>query len=87
MISKEIVVNIPTADDSRPVATLVQIACKYDSEIKLTCGGNKVINAKSIVGMMFISSTLNTGDKIAVSCEGKDEEAAMNEIEKFLTNN
>ena len=40
------------------------------------------MNAKSIMGMMSLN--LVNGDLLTVSTEGRDEEAAMDEIQSFL---
>ena len=40
-------------------------------------------NAKSIMGMMTLG--LSSGEEITVSADGKDEEAAIREIEKYLS--
>lgn len=67
---------------ARPVAMLVQVASKFDSNIYLETAGKKV-NAKSIMGMMSLS--LKAGDEVTVKAEGTDEAAAVNGIEDFLT--
>jgi len=67
---------------ARPVAMLVQVASKFDSNIYLETAGKKV-NAKSIMGMMSLS--LKSGDEVTVRTEGTDEAAALTGIEDFLT--
>lgn len=81
MITREIKVNIKSGLEARPVAVLVQVASQYESKIYVESGSKK-FNAKSIMGMMTLG--LNEGDVIMVSADGADEEAAVNDIEKFL---
>ncbi len=82
MIKKPITIQIPSGLEARPVALLVQVASQYDSRIHVEVEGKRV-NAKSIMGMMTLG--LETGEKITVEAEGSDEEAAMKDIEKYLS--
>lgn len=81
MISKKIVIKIPTGLEARPVALLVQVASQYESNVYVECEDKKV-NAKSIMGMMSLG--LPAGEEINVVIDGADEEAAMENIEKYL---
>lgn len=83
MITKNIKIELPSGLDARPVALLVQVASQYESSIYVE-NGNKRINAKSIMGMMTLG--LSAGETITVSADGADEEKAMENIEKYLTN-
>jgi catabolite repression HPr-like protein len=74
MIRKEIVINIPNGLEARPVALLVQVASQYECSIY----------AKSIMGMMSLG--LAPGAKVFVTADGSDEEEAINDIEKYLSN-
>ena len=82
MIKQEITVQIPEGLEARPLAMLVQVASQYGSEIYVESEDKKV-NAKSIMGMMTLG--LFSGEKVTVSANGDDEEAAMENIEKFLS--
>ena len=84
MSKKEIVVSDVEKENDNPIAELVQVACKFDSEIILE-SNNRKINAKSIMGMMTLG--LDAGEEITLSANGDDEEAAMTSIEKYLSNN
>lgn len=68
--------------EARPAAMLVQVASQYESKIYLECGPKRV-NAKSIMGMMSLG--LSTGESIVVSAEGSDEQAAIENIERYLS--
>lgn len=82
MVTKEIIIKIPSGLEARPVALLVQVASQYESEIIVECE-NKRVNAKSIMGMMSLG--LAAGEAVTVSARGSDEENAMDNIEKYLS--
>ena len=82
MIKTPVVVKTEEDFDGRPIALLVQEASQYASTIYIQVG-EKHINAKSIMGMMTLG--LSTGESVVVSAEGTDEEAAIENIEKYLS--
>ena len=51
MSEKKIIVSNVAKEYSNPIAELVQVACQFDSEIRLENNEAK-INAKSIMGIM-----------------------------------
>ncbi len=84
MITKEMKIQIPNGLEARPVAVFVQVASQFDSSIYVEVGSKKV-NAKSIMGMMTLG--LDEGEIVTVTANGSDEEAAVAEIEKYLSAN
>jgi phosphotransferase system HPr (HPr) family protein len=82
MITKEIVINIPTGLEARPVALLVQVASQYECSIHVL-SNEKRVNAKSIMGMM--SMGISAGETVTVTADGPDEKAAIENIEKYLS--
>ena len=82
MIKKPITIQLSTGLEARPVAQLVQVASQFNSEIYVEVGKKKV-NAKSIMGMMSLE--LDNGDEMTVSADGADEEAAIRDIEAFIS--
>lgn len=84
MVSKEITIKIPTGLEARPVAVLVQVASQYESKIYIQ-NNEKKVNAKSIMGMMSLG--IIEGESVTIFAEGKDEDAAVEDIEKYLTSN
>ena len=82
MIRKPMTVQLASGLEARPVAVLVQVASQYESKIYVEID-NKKVNAKSIMGMM--THGLSTGESVVVSAEGTDEEAAIENIEKYLS--
>ena len=79
---KEIVVQLAGGLEARPIAVLVQVASQYESSIYLEAD-EKRVNAKSIMGMMTLA--LKAGEKMIVEANGRDEEAAIEGIEKYIS--
>jgi len=66
---------------ARPAALFVQIANKYNCDITLQKGKQK-INGKSIMGIMMLEA--GAGSKILITATGDDAEEAMRELEGLL---
>ena len=81
MSRKNVIVSNVSDGHVNPIAELVQLACRFDSEIILE-SDNRRINAKSIMGIMAFNPS--EGMSINIVTEGSDEEAAVLAIEKFL---
>ena len=79
---KEIVVQLAGGLEARPIAVLVQVASQFESSIYLEAD-EKRVNAKSIMGMMTLA--LKAGEKLIVEANGRDEEAAIEGIEKYIS--
>ena len=82
-MKKEMQIQLAGGLEARPVAMLVQVASQYDSTIYIEAEGKRV-NAKSIMGMMSLG--MDSGENVTVSADGEDEAAAIEGIEKFLSN-
>ena len=82
MSKKNVIVSNVSEGHDNPIAELVQVACQFDSDIMLE-SDNRRINAKSIMGMMTLG--LNAGESVVVSADGTDEQAAIENIEKYLS--
>lgn len=81
MSRKNVIVSNVSDGYDNPIAELVQLACRFDSEITLE-SDNRRINAKSIMGIMAFNPS--EGMSINIVTEGSDEEEAVLAIEKFL---
>lgn len=81
MSRKNVIVSNVSEGHQNPIAELVQLACRFDSEITLE-SDNRRINAKSIMGIMAFNPS--EGMSINIVTEGSDEEEAVLAIEKFL---
>ena len=66
---------------ARPAALFVKTASRFDAEITVERGGNKV-SGKSIMGLMMLAAA--HGTSIVVEVMGDDEEDAMNAIERLV---
>ena len=62
----------------------MQIASRFDSSIYIN-QENKKVNAKSIMGMMALG--IADGDRITITADGPDAEAAIAELAKYLVVN
>ena len=81
MSKKNIIVSNVSKGHANPIAELVQIACKFDSEITLE-NNNRRINAKSIMGIMAFNPS--EGMSVDIVVDGSDEAEALLAIERFL---
>lgn len=68
--------------EARPAAVFVQIASQYESTVHVEVDGKR-INAKSIMGMMSLG--LARSDELTIIADGSDEDAAVEQIERFLS--
>ena len=82
MVRKTITVQVTAGLEARPIAMLVQVASQYESKIYVETG-TKRVNAKSIMGMMTLG--ISVGEEITVTADGADEETAIAEIERYLS--
>jgi len=67
---------------ARPAALFVQIANKFDSDVTVIKGKNKV-NGKSIMGIMMLEA--GKGSKVTIVTKGEDAQQAMTELEQLLS--
>lgn len=80
-MKKSVVIRMKGDFEARPIANLVQMANKYNSQIYLEVE-EKRVNAKSIMGMMSLA--LMNGETVVLDIQGEDEEEAAAALEKFL---
>lgn len=59
----------------------VKVCSRFRCDIWVEKDGER-INGKSIMGLMMLAAGL--GSRLSVSCEGPDEEKAMQEIETLI---
>lgn len=81
MSRKNVVVSNVAKEHDNPIAELVQVACRYDSNIMLE-SDNRRINAKSIMGIMAFNPS--EGMSVDIVTDGADEQEALVAIENFL---
>lgn len=80
-ITKELMVVNQLGIHARPAAALVQRVLQFESEVYLSCNGNRA-NAKSIMGLLSLAAT--RGTRVTVTCNGEDAEAAMETVQQLF---
>jgi phosphocarrier protein len=81
LIKRKIKIKNPQGLHARPASTFVRIANKYESDIAVKKGTEKV-NGKSIMGLLMLAAS--SGSVIEIEVSGPDAEAAVGELESFL---
>ena len=84
IIEKTIVIKNKQGLHARPAALFVQIANKFDCEITVSKGKDKV-NGKSIMGIMMLEA--GKGSRVTIAANGGDADKAMRELEGLLLSN
>ena len=69
---------------ARPASLFVRLANRFQCEITVQKGKNKV-NGKSIMGIMMLAA--GPGSRITVRAVGADAAEALNEIEELVASN
>ena len=69
---------------ARPAGLLVKLAKQYTSAITIEKNG-KTCDMRKLMGVMGMG--IRQGETIPVTAEGEDEAAAIEAVEKFLTEN
>lgn len=77
MIEKNVTIINNAGLHTRPAATIVKLASKFESEFYIYKDGLN-INGKSIIGVMTLAA--EKGSDVTLSFEGPDEEAMSKEI-------
>lgn len=75
MVSKKVKVTNPTGLHLRPAGILCKEAMQYKSRITFSYRKNMTANAKSVLSVL--GACVKSGDEIEFTCEGEDEEAAL----------
>ena len=81
-IEKEIIIKNAQGLHARPAAMLVQIVSKYNSQVTIQKGEEKV-NGKSIMGILTLGAQQNC--KITLHVDGDDAQVLVDELEQLLT--
>lgn len=80
----QIIVNNKLGLHARPAAMLVQAVSKYESDILIHKGSQKV-NGKSIMGVMMLAA--GQGTKLKFEIIGADANKALQDIEELFNRN
>jgi phosphocarrier protein len=81
MIETDIVIINNAGLHTRPAATIVKLAARYNSEFYIIKDGVR-INGKSIIGVMTLAA--EKGSKLTLIFDGVDEKDAMEEIVRYF---
>lgn len=81
MVSKSVEIKNPTGLHLRPAGILCKEAMKFSSHISFVCRGNSA-NAKSVLSVL--GACVKCGDEVEFSCDGEDEEAALDAMIKAV---
>lgn len=81
MEKREVVMKDIYALHEHSLATLVNVACQFKSEMFLECG-TLHINAKSIMGIIAFNPA--PGTNVTICADGPDSAEAVDAMAKFL---
>lgn len=81
MVSRTFTIKNLAGLHLKPSAALCAEAIKYQSSITLTFG-NTTTNAKSVLNIL--SACVKCEDAVTLTCDGEDEETAMENLGKLI---
>ncbi|HAH06022.1 MAG TPA: HPr family phosphocarrier protein [Elusimicrobia bacterium] len=70
---------------ARPASLFVQTSSRFQADVKvskLMDGEEVVVNGKSVMGLMMLAAAF--GEKVQITVDGPDEEAALAKIEELF---
>ncbi|MCR5467331.1 MAG: HPr family phosphocarrier protein [Lachnospiraceae bacterium] len=82
MVSKKVTIINPTGLHLRPAGVLCNTAARFESHISFTGKGGTNANAKSVLSVL--AACVRFGDEIEISCEGEDENEALEAVVKLI---
>lgn len=80
-VSKEIIIEAPHGIHMRPATEFAKAAKAFESKVTITANG-ETVSAKSPV--KTITLNLVKGTPIVLTCEGADEEKALEELSALI---
>lgn len=83
-LEKKFIIKNKLGLHARPAALFVQTANRFECDIEVRKGRQKV-NGKSIMGIMTLAAGIGT--PITICMVGKDADQALAEISKLIENN
>lgn len=81
MQEKKLVIENKAGLHARPAALFVQMANKFESQIKVA-KEDREVDGKSIMGIMMLAA--GKGTQIKVTATGIDEKAALERLEELI---
>lgn len=83
MIEKTVTIINKLGLHARASSKFVTLASKFHSQIEL-CRGTKIVNAKSIMGVMMLAAPKET--ELLLKIDGDDETQAMEALTQLIAN-
>ncbi len=85
-VSREFVIQNKIGLHARPASLFVKAASGFAAQITLEnlSKGRKPVNAKSIMGLLTAAARAN--DRIRLTADGSDEEAAIKALSELIDN-
>ncbi|MBI4971792.1 MAG: HPr family phosphocarrier protein [Candidatus Omnitrophica bacterium] len=83
-VEKKVVIKNKLGLHARPAALFVQTTSKFNCEITVRKGKQKV-NGKSIMGLMMLAA--GQGTTLSLEAVGPEAKRAVQEVEKLVNNN
>lgn len=83
MIRKKITIINKLGLHARAAAKLVHLASRFASESQII-RGDKIVNGKSIMGVMMLAAS--RGTEIELVVDGEDEQQALDELCELINN-
>ena len=80
-LTRELIVQNKMGIHARPAAMVVRITNKFKADVMVEKDDEQV-NGKSIMGLMMLAA--GKGEKIKLTCDGADAEAAMADLEDLV---
>lgn len=81
MVQQKVVIKNPTGLHLRPAGILCKEAMQFKSLITFNFRGNTA-NAKSVLSVL--GACIKSGDEVELTCEGEDEEDALQTLVKVI---
>ena len=81
MVKQKVTVKNQLGLHLRPAGILCRTAMLYKSHISLKHAGGSA-NAKSVLSVL--GAGINTGDELEITCEGADEQEAMEALRELF---
>lgn len=83
MTSKQVTVSSASGLHARPAGLLVSKAKEFEANVEIV-KGTKVINAKSIMGILSLGTA--SGDELTIQADGADEVMAVDSLIELFEN-
>jgi phosphocarrier protein HPr len=83
MIEQKVTIINKLGLHARASSKFVSLASKFHSQIEL-CRGTKIVNAKSIMGVMMLAAAKEA--ELLLKVDGDDEAQAMEALTKLIAN-